>query len=355
MKAISLFSSAGIGNLYLKNIGINVVVANELLEKRAKFYKEMNPDTKMIVGDINSTDIKDEINRNITDDIKLLIATPPCQGVSSLGKNKEQEDWIMDERNFLIFNVFEIIESNDFDFILIENVSRFLKMYFPHNGEMLLLEDLIKEKYSNKYEIKCEVYNAMDYGVPQSRPRAIIRLFKHGLQWADPKKREVITLEEAIGHLPSLESGGTTDIKHHNAKWHNDREVLAMMNTATGNSAMKNEIYYPKKVNGERVKGFHNTYKRMKWSEPAPARTMNSGNIGSHNNVHPGRRRKDGTYSDARVLTLRELFIVASIDPNIDLPEWVTDNFMRQIIGESVPPRLMNEILRGINGKVDIQ
>lgn len=355
MKAISLFSSAGIGNLYLKNIGIDVVVANELLEKRAKFYKEMNPNAKVIVGDINLRETKDKINDNITDDIKLLIATPPCQGVSSLGKNKEQEDWIMDERNFLIYNVFEIIEKNNFDYILIENVSRFLKMYFPYKGEMLLLEDLIKEKYSEKYEIKCDVYNAMDYGVPQSRPRAIIRLFKHGLYWTDPVKKDIITLEEAIGHLPSLESGETTDIKHHNAKWHNDREVLAMKNTATGSSAMKNETFYPKKENGERVKGFHNTYKRMKWSEPAPARTMNSGNIGSHNNVHPGRKNENGTYSDARVLTLRELFIVASIDPDIDLPEWVTDNFMRQIIGESVPPKLMNEILRGINGKMDIQ
>lgn len=354
MKAVSLFSSAGIGNLYLKDIGFDVVLANELLEKRAKFYKEMNPDTKMIVGDISSKEIKKKINDNITKDIKLLIATPPCQGVSSLGKNKEQDHWIMDERNFLIFNVFEIIESNDFDYILIENVSRFLKMYFPYNGEMLLLENIIKKKYSDKYEIECDVFNAMNYGVPQSRPRAIIKIFKKGLKWENPQEKDLITLEEAIGNLPSLESGETSNIKYHNAKVHNDREILAMQNTATGCSAMKNEVFYPKKANGERVKGFHNTYKRMKWNEPAPARTMNSGNIGSHNNVHPGRKKKNGTYSDARVLTLRELFIVASIDPDIELPKWVTDNFIRQIIGECVPPLLMNEILRGINGKMDI-
>ncbi len=228
MKAVSLFSSAGIGNLYLKDIGIDVVVANELLEKRAKFYKEMNPETKMIIGDISLKEIKDQINNNITDDIQLLIATPPCQGVSSLGKNKEQDDWILDERNFLIFNVFEIIENNDFEYILIENVSRFLKMYFPFNGEMLLLEDLIRKKYSDKYNIKCDVLNAMNYGVPQSRPRAIIRMYKKGLQWENPTEKRIITLEEAIGHLPSLEAGESSHIKHHNAKIHNDREILAM-------------------------------------------------------------------------------------------------------------------------------
>lgn len=354
MKAISLFSSAGIGNLYLKDIGIDVVVANELLEKRAKFYKEMNPETHMIVGDISQSETKEEINRNIPEDAKLLIATPPCQGVSSLGKNKEQNDWILDERNFLIFNVFEIIDANDFDYILIENVSRFLKMYFPYKDDLLLLEELLQKKYSSQYEISCNVLNAMDYGVPQSRPRAIIKLKKPGLVWREPETQKLITLKEAIGHLPSLESGEKSEIKHHNAKVHNEREILAMKNTATGQSAMKNKVHYPKKVNGEPVKGFHNTYKRMKWDEPAPARTMNSGNIGSHNNVHPGYKRKDNTYSDARVLSLRELFIVASIDPDIELPSWVTDNFMRQIIGESVPPKLMNEILRGIDGKLDI-
>lgn len=36
---------------------------------------------------------------------------------------------------------------------------------------------------------------------------------------------------------------------------------------------------YPKKENGEPIKGFHNTYKRMKWDEPYPARAMNNGMI----------------------------------------------------------------------------
>ncbi len=146
LKGISLFSSAGIAETYYKDIGIDIVLANELLEKRVKLYKHLYPDTNVICGDIQDKNIKSEILSNITDDIKLLVATPPCQGLSSVGKNKTQEAFEM-MKEFLIFDVFDIIDSSDFDYILIENVPRFLKMYFPYQNEVLLLEAIIELKY----------------------------------------------------------------------------------------------------------------------------------------------------------------------------------------------------------------
>jgi len=348
IKGISLFSSAGIAETYYNDINIDIVIANELLEKRVKMYKHFYPNTNIICGDIQNPKIKNEILSNITKDIKLLVATPPCQGLSSIGKNKTQKDFENDKRNFLIFDVFDIIDKSDFDYILIENVPRFLKMYFPYKNNILLLEEIIKLKYQDKYIIDIDILNACNYGIPQTRPRAIIRLYKHGLKWNLPKKETIITLEEAIGHLPSLESNESSNIKWHFAKKHNDRDILAMKHTPTGKSAIKNEFYYPKKENGDRIKGFHNTYKRMKWNEPAHARTTNSGNIGSHNNVHPGRLQKDGTYSDARVLTILETLIVSSLPENWNIPEWATDNFIRTVIGEAIPPLMSKKILQGI-------
>ena len=348
LKGISLFSSAGIAETYYSDIAIDIVVANELLEKRVKLYKHFHPHTNIICGDIQNSEIKDKIFSSLTEDIELLIATPPCQGLSSIGKNRTQEDFENDARNFLIFDVFDIIDKSDFNYILIENVPRFLKMYFPYNDEILLLEEIIKLKYQDKYIIDIDVLNACDYGIAQTRPRAIIRLYKHGLKWNLPKKEPIVTLQEAIGDLPSLESKESSHIKWHFSKNHNDRDILAMKHTPPGKSAIKNEFYYPKKENGERIKGFHNTYKRMKWEEPAPARTTNSGNIGSHNNVHPGRLQKDGTYSDARVLTLLETLIVSSLPENWDIPEWATDNFIRTVIGEAIPPLMSKKILQGI-------
>ena len=121
-----------------------------------------------------------------------------------------------------------------------------------------------------------------------------------------------------------------------------------MRHTPEGCSAMVNEIYYPKKEDGSRVKGFHNTYKRMKWDAPAPAVTMRSDAISSQENVHPGRKNPDGTYSDARVLTLRELFIVSSLPAEWNIPEGLTDTFIRHIIGEAIPPMLSFNIVNMI-------
>lgn len=348
IKGVSLFSSAGIAETYYKDINIDIVIANELLEKRVKLYKHLYPKTNIICGDIQNKEIKNNILLNINDEVKLLVATPPCQGLSSIGKNKTQDAFESDKRNFLIFDVFDIIDQSNFDYILIENVPRFLKMFFPYEDKILLLEEIIKLKYQNIYQIDIDVLNSCDYGISQTRPRAIIRLYKQGLKWNLPNKEPKITLKDSIGHLPSLESDESSNIKLHFAKKHNQRDILAMKHTPSGKSALKNEVYFPLKANGEKIKGFHNTYKRMKWDEPAHARTTNSGNIGSHNNVHPGRLQKDGTYSDARVLTILETLIVSSLPQDWDIPDWATDNFIRTVIGEAIPPLMSKKILLGV-------
>lgn len=346
IKGASLFSSAGIAELYLKDIGIDIKVASELISRRCDLHKYLYPECEMIQGDITKEEIFNKVNKEIhKNECKFLLATPPCQGMSSLGK----KEYSTDKRNYLIFYVFDIIDSNDFDYILIENVPKFLKLYFPYKGEILKLIEICERKYSKEYNIDSFVLNAKDYEVPQSRPRGFIRIWKKGLNWSKPRPFKEITLRECIGDLPSLNPGENSGIKWHFAKQHNEREILAMRHTPEGKSAMKNPIYYPKKPNGEPIKGFHNTYKRMKWDEPSPARAMNNGNLGGHNNAHPGRPLPDGTFSDPRVMTLRELFIVSSIDPDWDLPTWATDNLIRQVIGEAIPPNLCKNILKGIS------
>ncbi len=351
IKGASMFSSAGIAETYFSKAGIKIIVANELIPKRASFYKDMYKDAIMVSGDICDERVMNEFLNKITKDVKFLIATPPCQGFSTLGTNKIQKQMQLDERNYLIFKVFEVIDAKNFDYILIENVPRFLDLYFPYENRILKLEEILSMRYSKKYNIDISILNAKDYGVPQLRPRAIIKMYKKRLLWNWPQKQKEISLKEAIGHLPSLESGEDSGIKYHKAKKHNDRDILAMKHTPEGCSALNNEIYFPKKANGERIKGFHNTYKRMKWDSPAPARTTNNGNIGSHNNVHPGRKLKDGTYSDARVLTLRELFIVSSLPEEWSPPNQYSENFIREIIGEAIPPMLAYKIVKGIENE----
>lgn len=345
MKGVSLFCSAGIAETYFKDNKIDIVVASELIKQRCDLHSWLYKDCNTICGDITDPEIFNAVKKAILDtDCKFLLATPPCQGMSSLGK-KEYET---DKRNYLVFYALDMIDCCDFDYILIENVPKFLKLFFPYKGELRTLLEIVTDKYNNIYNIESFVLNAKDYGVPQSRPRGFIKLWKKGLLWSNPLPQKEITLREAIGDLPSLESGQDSGIKWHYSKTHNEREIVAMKHTPEGRSAFLNEVHYPKKANGERMKGFHNTFARMKWDEPCPARTIQSGNMGGHNNGHPGRLQNDGTYSDARVLTMRELFIVSSLPADWELPTNVTDSFIRAVIGEAIPPRFSEAIIKGI-------
>ena len=341
MKALSLFAGGGIGETYLDDIGIKTVVANELLPERANIYHYRYPDTDIVVGDIKEK--KEElINKGKENNIDLLIATPPCQGMSNIGKR----DYKGDERNFLIFDVFDIIDGILPNYVFIENVPKFLEMYYPFNGDVCILTDILAKKYEKEYEIKYGVYDASDYGVPQVRKRAFVRMFKKGLKWDDPEKQDKITLRDAIGHLPSIEAGEDSGIKYHVAPKHPKHHIECLKHTASGKSSHDNPFYYPKKPDGTRIKGYHNTYSRLSWDKVCPTRTMNSGAISGSNNGHPGRLLEDGTYSDARAMSLLELLIVSSLPEDIKLPPDVSEKVVREIIGEGVPPKMSMAFLK---------
>mgnify|MGYP003304313659 CR=1 FL=1 len=87
LKGLSLFSGGGIGEMFLKDINIDVVVANELLEERCRFYNHLYPNVKMIQGDITDDNIFNsviQVSKNAN--VEMIIATPPCQGMSCARK-----------------------------------------------------------------------------------------------------------------------------------------------------------------------------------------------------------------------------------------------------------------------------
>ena len=352
MTGLSLFASAGVAELNLSKY-IDFVLANELLPVRGKVHEFWHPDTEMICGDITEDSIKkDIITKSAARGVNFILATPPCQGVSLIGKNKRNDQFVNDPRNFLIFHALEIVDAVSPDVVVIENVDRFAKMHFPHEGGMFSIEEILHMKYDGIYNIDCHVYNAADHGVPQTRKRLIVILCKDGYEFIRPSVAEKqVTVKEAIGDLPSLESGQTSGIKNHNARIHPEEHIRYMRHTPTGKSAFQNEVHFPKKKDGTRITGYPYTYKRIDWDRPAPTVTMRSDTISTTHSVHPGRLLPDGSYSDARVLTLRELFILSSINPDIDLPEFASDSQIRQMVGEAVPPLLMEQICKNIKRK----
>jgi DNA (cytosine-5)-methyltransferase 1 len=350
MKALSLFSNIGIAEAYLPQIGIEVVVANELLEDRAEFYRLLYPNTNMICGDITDPKIFDKIIK-ASEGVELIIATPPCQGMSVANAKRSSKN---DPRNSLIKKVVDAVNVLKPQYVLIENVPGMANTFINHNNNTIKIMDFVKNNIHSDYNFDYKVLNASDYSTPHNRKRLITLLSKKKeIKWATPTtpKGSQITIRDAIGHLPSLESGQDSGILWHKAKKHNQNHILWMQNTPTGKTAFDNKIHYPqtldKKTNTlRRIKAFRNTYSRMKWDEPAPTITMTNGVISSQNNVHPGILLSDGTYSDARVLTVKELILLIGLPDNwLDNYTSYKEKFIREVLGECFPPHFSKAIL----------
>ncbi|AGY41395.1 modification methylase HgaI-1 [Mesoplasma florum W37] len=347
IKGASLFTNVGIDEHYFEKNGIKIVLANELLENRSKFYKHLYPESEMIQGDITQKEIFDLLIQKFIDKkCSFLIATPPCQGMSIAGRMDPK-----DKRNELIKYVIKFVKQTLPDNILIENVPNLLKFSINVNKKNVLIKDYIVNEFTKMgYYVNFSILDAADYKTPQHRKRAIFLISKIS-NWELPKKSEVITVKDAIYDLPTLESGEKSEIKYHYSKKHNINQVLWMKNTPSGKTAFDNKINFPQLSNGQKIKGFKTTYKRISWDKPAPTITMANGSISSQNNVHPGRELKDKTFSDARVLTILELLRLTGLPDDWNIPEWASDNFVRQVIGESFPPKFAEEIIKNIPRK----
>ena len=104
-KGVSLFSSAGVAEIFLSSLGIDIVVANEIVKERAELYQYQYPNTKMICGDILNDDVYNSILKAAPKKIDFLIASPPCQGMSIAGEMNPY-----DERNSLVKYAIDLID-----------------------------------------------------------------------------------------------------------------------------------------------------------------------------------------------------------------------------------------------------
>lgn len=90
MNVVSLFANIGIEEAYLKSLGFNVAVANELEPRRVEIYRQIYPNTEMICGDITDKGVYSKIREACSKQkIDVIMASPPCQGMSTAGKQTE--------------------------------------------------------------------------------------------------------------------------------------------------------------------------------------------------------------------------------------------------------------------------
>lgn len=374
MNVVSLFANIGIGEAYLKSLGFNVIAANELEPRRADIYRQIYPETDMICGDITNKDVYSSIvSATKKQKIDVIMATPPCQGMSTAGKQDK-----FDVRNDLFLYAIKLIKDVKPDYFIFENVPGFMTTSILYNEEPRIIPDVIKDLLRTTYTMSFNIVDTQDYGVPQSRTRMILlgthRRTAH--KWMMPDTDpEVKTLADAIGDLPIVdpfiyditeeemlkvfpkykqrEKAALKISPWHMPPHHILRQVITMQHTATGCSAFDNDKYKPRKKNGEIVKGFHNTYSRQRWDTPAYTIAMSNNQISTQNSVHPGRymgkdSNGDDIYSDPRVFTVYELMRIMSIPDDWPIPVTVSKQYLRHIIGEGVPSLLIKKLFSQI-------
>ena len=368
MNGISLFANVGIAETYLHEVGLNIVVANELIEDRGNFYKHLYPKCEMIIGDITDSNIYNAIISSAkAKNVEFLMATPPCQGMSLAGKKDEN-----DERNYLIEYVVSAIKDLKPKFVFMENVTMQLKTSLIVNGIKKLIPDYLREELSDLYSFNNDtLLDTKYYGVAQQRKRAVFLLTRKdmNLRWELPPKGPITTLTDVIGDLPSVDPyireeefrsffpnyEHKKEIALKYSKWHIPpkhvwRNVEAMLHTPTGCSARKNPVYFPKKKDGTMVGGAPRTYMRMDWDKPAPTITSYNHTISSFQNVHPGKYDPEtGLYTEPRVLTILELMRVMSLPDDWNIPDWASESLIRTVIGEGIPPMAVKKIIATLN------
>ncbi len=370
LRGLSLFSNVGVAESGIENNkNIRICLANEIDHKRCQFYSAVHPKTRMIEGDITNDNLRTLIIEEAKNlNINFVIATPPCQGMSEAGNRLE-----FDERNELIYYAVDVIKRLKPSFAIIENVPTILKTKIKYNGLVVTIPEYLYCELGKLYRFnKQTLIKAMDYGIPQMRERNIFLLSRKdtNIEWEFPEKQAVVTLEEAIGFLPSIDpflreglqftlnkfpdfeikkERGLQISKWHRPPIHSWKQVEWMMHTPTGKSAIYNPIFYPQKEDGTPVVAHHNHYRRMYWDRPARTMTQNNGVISSLACVHPGRPYTSNgelLYSDPRVLTIYELLIVSSLPLDWNIPDWANESFIRKVIGEGIPSKLITVIVK---------
>lgn len=368
LRGISLFANVGIAEAYLESIGVDMKVANEFVPQRARFYQDVYKNTHMVCGDIKDDSVRDQLVKEaIEKKVNFVMATPPCQGMSMAGNRFE-----FDIRNELIYYAVDVIQRIKPEYALIENVPTILKTKIAVDGEVMLIPEYLKRELGNDYVFNEEsLVKAMDYAIPQMRERNIFLLVRKdkNLVWKFPAKDRVVTLQEAIGDLPSLDPMLREGLEFtlqkfpdfekkreaaakispwHRPPVHSWKQVEWMMHTPSGKSAIYNEVFYPQKENGEHIVAHHNHYRRMAWEKPSRTITQNNGVISSLACVHPGRpydSNGETLYSDPRVLSIYEVLIVSSLPLDWPIPKWADENLIRKVIGEGIPSKLIKVIV----------
>lgn len=252
---ISLFSSAGVGCYGFKQEGYYCIATVELLERRLKIQRYNNKciyNSGYICGDMTNQETKDKVFAEIDlwkhgfniKDLDVLIATPPCQGMSVANHKKRNEL----KRNSLVVESIRMVKDISPKFFIFENVRAFLTSICTDiDGIDKPIKEAIDNNLAGEYNILYRVVNFKDYGCPSSRTRTLVIGVRKDLKEITPydifpDRQAECTLRQVIGNLPSLKTMGEiskNDI-YHNFRRYSPHMEAWIADIKEGQSAFDN-------------------------------------------------------------------------------------------------------------------
>lgn len=373
---VSLFSSAGVGCYGFKLEGFKCIATAELIERRIavqKYNRKCDYESGYICGNMTLPEVK----KQILDEIQMwkdlykisspdvLIATPPCQGMSVANHKKSPDKEI--KRNSLVIESIEMTRSILPKCFVFENVRAFLDTVCIDNDEQAKsIRDAIEYNLSGHYNIYYRVINFKDHGNNSSRTRTLVIGTRKDLKDITPlsifpDKQDPVTLRELIGHLPSLTIMGETapdDIFHNFRSYNPDmRKWIELLKEGEGafdnedpmrrpHTIKDGQVVFNAQKNGDK-------YTRQRWDKVAPCVHTRNDILASQNTVHP---------VDDRVFSIRELMLMMSIPESFRWTEESLEELnalsaedrqkflkkhevnIRQTIGEAVPTIIFQRI-----------
>ena len=298
MKVISLFSGAGGFDLGLVSAKHQIVWANDIFEDAADTYEQN------IGPHVDRRDIRDIPSPDIPN-ADLIVGGFPCQGFSVANWKRT----VNDERNFLYREMVRIIREKKPKYFVAENVKGLASM---EKGAVL---EAIKSDFQGiGYQVRSEVLNAADYGVPQSRQRLFIvgvrQDIDFNISFPPPPTHTSPDIAKLVGLKPWLTVGeALRDIP--------DPEQDHGLSNHTGSQ-------YKLRFNG------YIGHRKVDPEKPAPTVTARGDDRGGVVVLHhPGNHRR---------MTVRELAAVQSFP--LDFIFCGNNSSAYRQIGNAVPPVL---------------
>lgn len=334
----SVFSCAGIGDYGFHRAGLQCLATQELESKRM-YFQRLNSlcasDDGYVTGDVTDDVVYAEFIAQARG-VDMLIATPPCQGMSVANRRRGDEQ----ARNSLVTRAIKAVADLSPRVFVFENVPSFLRTQCTGlDGTNRSIGDEIDRMLGSRYIIASATVNLNQFGSPSSRTRSLTIGTRrdNGIDPAAlaPPRTDTPTLRDVIGHLPSLHEMGEVDPDDvlHCFRPYDPRMRPWIAGLAEGESAFDNTdpLLRPHRViDGVVVpnkKGAADKYRRLIWDEPAKCIHTRNDTLSSQNTIHP---------ADDRVLSVREVMALMGLD---DGYRWFPADMSRDEIIAALPKR----------------